>query len=470
MKFGTSGLRGRVSDMTDARCAAYATAFLRHLADSGAGGPAVLVGRDLRPSSPRIASACIGAIRAAGLEAVDCGVLPTPALALEAAARSMPAIMVTGSHIPFDRNGLKFYRPEGEITKADEGGILAALDRPEPSEARHGGVRTDDGARARYLARARAFPTGALKGRRIGVYEHSAAGRDLLGEALTALGAETVSLGRSDAFIPIDTEAVRPEDRALARAWSAEHRLDALVSTDGDGDRPLIADETGAVLRGDLLGMLAARWLGADAVATPISSSTALERSGWFPRVARTRIGSPYVIEAMARLAQAGARRPVGFEPNGGFLLGAAARPPGGTPLDPLPTRDALVPILAALCMAAERGRALSALSASLPRRETASDRITEAPSSRAGPFLAALRDDPAARARLLSTLGGPAVLAVDATDGVRMTLEGDEIAHLRASGNAPELRCYAEAAEATRAETIVAALLEAARAEMVAL
>ncbi len=461
MKFGTSGLRGLVIDMTDDVCARHVAAFLAHLESAGVPASEALVGRDLRPSSPRIAAACLGAVRAGGRVAVDCGVLPTPALALEAARRGAPAIMVTGSHIPFDRNGLKFYRPDGEITKADETGILAALDRPAPP-ADAPGPSSEANAIGRYLARAGAFGGGTLlAGRRIGIYQHSAAGRDLLPEALATLGAETVALGRSDEFVPIDTEAVSLDDELRARAWVAEQGLDALVTTDGDGDRPLIADETGRFLRGDVVGVLTARFLGADAVATPISSNTALERSGWFPRIARTRIGSPYVIAAMVRLAAEGARRAVGYEANGGFLLGGAATLPGGE-LGALATRDALTPILAILAMAAARGAPVSALRAELPSRFTASDRLTEADPARTAPLLAALAEDPSARSALLAAIGGPAVEDVETLDGVRMRLDGDEIAHLRASGNAPELRCYAEAADETRAAAIVARLLAA--------
>jgi phosphomannomutase len=344
MKFGTSGLRGLVTEMTDPVCARYAGAFLRHLAAEGAAPAEVLVGRDLRPSSPRIAAACLAAIRAEGAAAVDCGVVPTPALALEAGRRGAPAVMVTGSHIPFDRNGLKFYRPDGEITKADEAGIDAAL--ATTAGTADAPARSDDTAADAYLSRCvDFFGSGCLAGRRVGLYQHSAAGRDLMAEALARLGAEVVPLGRTDEFVPIDTEAIAPEDAARIRAWVTEHRLDALVCTDGDGDRPLVADETGAVLRGDALGALVAHLLGADAVATPINASTALERSGWFARIRRTRIGSPYVIAAMDALAAEGATLPIGYEANGGFLLGGTATRDGRA-LSPLTTRDALLPTL----------------------------------------------------------------------------------------------------------------------------
>jgi phosphomannomutase len=467
VKFGTSGLRGLVSEMTDAVCAAHVAAFLRHLA-AAEGFDAVLVGRDLRPSSPRIAAACAAAIEAEDRIAVDCGVLPTPALALEAARRGVPAVMVSGSHIPFDRNGLKFYRAAGEITKADEAGILAALAPESHAPPPAGRVVADDAALARYRARSvDFFGPGRLAGRRVGVWQHSAAGRDLVVEVLAALGAEPVPLGRSDGFVPIDTEAIAPADAGRIAAWVAEHRLDALVSTDGDGDRPLVADEAGTVLRGDALGILTARALGADAVATPLNATTALERSGWFARVERTQIGSPFVIEGLERLATAGAALPVGFEANGGFLLGGTATGPEGRTLAPLPTRDAMTPVLALLASAADAGRPLSALAAALPARATASDRLQAVPDTRSAPLLAALAAEPAARDALLAGIAAP-VEAVDGRDGVRMTLADGDIVHLRASGNAPELRVYTEAATPEAAARLLAAVLARA-AERVA-
>ena len=123
-RFGTSGLRGLVAELTDDLVARYTRAFLKHL---GA-GDRLLIGRDLRTSSPRIATACATAAAAEGFAVTDCGALPTPALALEAMRLGVPAVMVTGSHIPADRNGLKFYRPDGEIEKADEAGMLTLLE------------------------------------------------------------------------------------------------------------------------------------------------------------------------------------------------------------------------------------------------------------------------------------------------------------------------------------------------------
>jgi phosphomannomutase len=457
MKFGTSGLRGLVSQMPDAVCEAYAAAFVEHLRRTGAPPREVLAGRDLRPSSPRIAAACLRALRARGVRAIDCGVVPSPALALEAARRGAAAVMVTGSHIPFDRNGIKFYRADGEITKADEAGITTALAVPGPAGPA-GPAVAGIGAEVseRYIARyVDFFGPGRLAGRRIGVYQHSAAGRDLLSETLRRLGAVVVDVGRTDTFVAIDTEAVAPEDAARLRDWVQEHRLEALVSTDGDGDRPLMVDETGTTLRGDAVGALTARHLGADAVATPLSSSTAVERCGWFPTVRRTRIGSPWVIEAIAEMKRAGARLPVGYEANGGFLLGGAAVAADGRTLPALPTRDAMTPIVALLSAMAAEGRTLAELAADLPSRATASDRVPEVPKDVSGRLLAALSTDEAARQALLDGIAAPPA-AIDTLDGVRMTLASGEIVHLRASGNAPELRCYTEADSRRDAERLL--------------
>lgn len=458
-KFGTSGLRGLVSELTDGLCAGYTRAFLAAVPHRGV----LMIGRDLRPSSARIAGAVAAAARAAGLRVRDCGALPTPALALAAMTAGAPSIMVTGSHIPADRNGLKFYAPLGEITKADEAAILAAYagDAPAPPAA----PEPFDAALPAYANRYReAFGSAALAGLRIGVYEHSSVARDLMRDLLARLGATVVPLGRSDVFVPVDTEAVDADTRARLAGWAAEERLSAVVSTDGDADRPLVADETGAVIPGDILGTLTALALGARTVVTPVSSNTMIEATGRFARVLRTRIGSPHVIAAMEMTMQDAAARTVGFEANGGFLLGFEAEGPAGR-LAALPTRDAILPILVPLAEAVRQGRLLSALVADLPDRRTASDRLEDVPTEASAAFVRRLTKGAAERARFFADLGPEA--GIDTTDGLRIRFASGVIVHLRPSGNAPELRCYAEAGSAAAAETLVRRTLATVHAAM---
>lgn len=437
--FGTSGARGLVVDFTPEVCAAFTHAFIAVMRESFSVQKMALA-IDNRPSSPAMAQACAAAMLQEGVEPVYYGVVPTPALAYQSMQDKMPCIMVTGSHIPFDRNGLKFYRPDGEITKADELAILAAAVEFAPVELPVLTARPD--AAVAYCARySSLFPQDLLAGKRIGIYEHSSAGRDLYAPLLQQLGAEVVSLERSDEFVPIDTEAVGEEDKAKARRWSTEYKLNAIFSTDGDGDRPLVADEKGEWLRGDILGLLCADALGIEAVAIPVSCNTAVASCGRFDKVAQTRIGSPYVIAEFAELAKDYGRI-AGFEANGGFLLGSDIEL-DGKPLAALPTRDAVLPFL--MLLAAAGKGTISPLVADLPQRFTHSDRIKDFPTAQSQAIIAAGKVDPQA---LLAKLGFEevAVVQVDTTDGLRMTLSDGRIVHLRPSGNAPELRCYAEA------------------------
>ena len=234
--FGTSGARGLVSQMTDQVCIAYTLAFLQGL-DLAKPGKKIALGMDLRPSSPAVARACAVGIRLAGCEVDFCGVLPTPALAFYALSQALPAIMITGSHIPFDRNGIKFYRADGEISKGDETAIGNAIVTLQDLADQEALPNINTIALQDYVQRYTSlFSKDLLQGWRIGLYEHSSAARDCLREVLIALGAEVIGLERTDTFVPIDTEAVSAADRRRGLAWAIEYNLQAIISTDGDGE------------------------------------------------------------------------------------------------------------------------------------------------------------------------------------------------------------------------------------------
>ncbi|MGF9759455.1 phosphomannomutase [Microvirga sp. 0TCS3.31] len=462
LKFGTSGLRGLVVELNGVPAFAYTRAFAEMLKEDGSAAASqnvVLVGRDLRDSSPSIAQLCCAALQESGLVPLDCGALPTPALAYHGIRFGLPAMMVTGSHIPEDRNGLKFYRAQGEIDKKDEAAILAwhrslnIISVPESArriQAEGPDVDLIEAYRARYQD---FFGAGALSGLTVGVYQHSSVARDVIVQVLEALGAQAVPLGRAASFIPVDTEALREEDEILARQWAGEQALDAIVSTDGDADRPLISDATGAFLRGDLVGAITARSLGADVIVTPVTSNSALEASGAFKAVARTRVGSPYVIAGMEEAARSGAEIVVGFEANGGVLLGLDVMRDGRT-LAALPTRDAMLPILCALREIVVQGRSLVEVRATFAFKAAASNRLKNVASERSAAFLQRLQQDRPFLDDLLSPLGGLA--ALDEQDGLRLLARNGEVVHFRASGNAPELRVYVEAASQGRAEELL--------------
>ena len=467
VKFGTSGARGLATAMTDEVCYLYTVAFIQYLERMGElkGEGSMAVGGDLRPSTDRIMAAAARAVSDRGYTPIGCGKLPSPALAYYGLVYSMPTVMVTGSHIPDDRNGIKYTRKKGEILKADEAAIQKeGVVAPEGLFDDEGMFTTslkrlneDPEAVEMYVARhLDFFPENCLKGKRIGVYQHSAVGRELMVVILKGLGAHVTPLGFSDVFVPVDTEAIRPEDVKAARKWSGEYGFDAIVSTDGDTDRPLISDETGRWLRGDVAGILTAAYFGADAVATPVSCNTALEKSGWFASVYRTRIGSPYVIEGMEQALEAGAKRVVGYEANGGFLIASDISHNGKT-LRALPTRDAIIVHLAILLLSIQKGKKIRELTNDLPQRFTHSDRLKEFPTEKSFEAIKKLyggdggKDNQTIENAFGSYFGQ--VSTVDTTDGLRITFQNNEVVHLRPSGNAPEFRCYNEADTAERAE-----------------
>lgn len=449
--FGTSGARGLVTQFTNESCAAFTYAFINSIKDKFDFSQ-MAIGIDNRPSSEFIATACIKAIKQLGIEPLYYGVIPTPALAYTAMKNNTPCIMVTGSHIPFDRNGLKFYRPDGEITKIDEVAILNNNSQFEIPDVTPQTLSINTLATEEYINRYLSiFDKNLLAGKRIGVYEHSSAGRDIYPILFKKLGAEVISLERSDKFVPIDTEAVSEEDKVKARNWSRLHKLDAIFSTDGDGDRPLVADENGEWLRGDILGLLCALEMNIEALAIPVSCNTIISSHKDFKCVKQTKIGSPYVIEAFSDLAK-NHKKIAGFEANGGFLLGSNIEI-NGKQLSALPTRDAVLPFLMLLSAAKENG--IAELVNSLPQRVTFSDRIQNFATEKSKAIIEKAIENPK---HLLQHLGfdDEQLLNLNTIDGLRMTLSNGNIIHLRPSGNAPELRCYAEANEHQAAQSIV--------------
>jgi phosphomannomutase len=543
LRFGTSGRRGNVVDLAQLEVYIVALAELEYLQnlpieDGGiTRGDPFYFAFDLRPSSSRFDASCEGrgeiaqavveAIRDAGMRPVNLGTIPTPAVAHCAMQAKRGCMMVTGSHIPFERNGYKTYTARRELLKRDEAPIER---RTAEVRSRIGSQRFDDspfdqrgmfkwghrdlpeiqsaGAREyvrRYLD---FFETGVLRGCRVLVYQHSAVGRDLLVEILDGLGCEAIPAGRSDTFVPIDTENIDEAQidciqSLVDEAARKSGAFDAVVSTDGDSDRPLLLGIDPAVgqvqfFGGDLLGMVVADFLGADAVVVPISCNDAIDRSSLRDRLEpKTRIGSPYVIAGMEAAIAKGKSAVCGWEANGGFLLGSNLERPGRR-LSALPTRDAVLPLLCALCSARSKRVTVPALFGRLPPRYSRASLLKRFPREistqivqrlqpenshlQQADFLPALtvvdaggygRDATPAeheelariRERLCRHFAASRrfgdIKSVNWIDGVRVTFDNGEIAHVRPSGNADEFRIYAVADSQRRADEIARAGVE---------
>jgi phosphomannomutase len=135
-----------------------------------------------------------------------------------------------------------------------------------------------------------------------------------------------------------------------------------------------------------------------------------------------------------------------------------------GRSLRALPTRDAVIVMLGVLLLAKAQGKTVSQLAASLPARFTASDRLKNFATEKSAAILAkfnsgAEADDKIEIEKMFGKICG-AVAGLNRTDGLRIVFANGEIIHLRPSGNAPEFRCYAEAASDERAREITALAL----------
>jgi phosphomannomutase len=542
LRFGTSGRRGLVVDLTQLEVYINALAELEYLqslprAEGGvARGEEFFYACDLRPSSTApvgrparggLAQAIDRAAADAGMKPVFLGAIPTPALANYALSRGRGSMMVTGSHIPFDRNGYKTNSARGELLKRDEAPVGARVEtvrarlygQPLEASAFNKSGMLRDGPRAlppappeaaeEYLRRYTDFFAGrSLRGMRLLVYQHSAVGRDLLAELLRRFEAEVIPAGRSDNFVAIDTEAIDAEqlrtvEALAAAAWREHGPIDAVVSTDGDSDRPLILGVEAAragtapcrarFFGGDLVGMVVAEYLRADAVVVPISCNDGVDL-GALKNTARTktRIGSPYVIAGMEEAAARGYKVVCGWEANGGFLLGSTLSR-GGRTLRALPTRDAFLPILALLLRAKEEALTVPALFDRLPPRFSRAALLRNFPRAAGARLLARFspgdmgaRDvsfdggraaawneagveiglTEAAAARLngirqelegifSAKTGFGRIARLNYTDGLRIRFDNGDVAHARPSGNADELRIYAVADSQARADAI---------------
>ena len=532
LAFGTSGLRGLVKDITDLEAYINVKGTLRYLLGTGdipANGTVVIAG-DLRPSTDRIMRASTQAIGDLGFQVENAGKIPTPALFARALAIKSAGVMVTGSHIPFDRNGIKINKSGGEVLKSDEAGIIAEVEKVRAEE--YGRTMQaslfdasgmlkhktelpsiDRAAEDAYVSRyLNSFARGGLSGMRVLVYQHSSVGRDILTRILRELGADVVSVGRSETFIPIDTENITDDQlKRLEEFATAAERTGGLpqtiVSTDGDSDRPLVTavlpdgtmpnGKRVRFLPGDLLGIVVAEYLRADAAAVPISANDAVERRLGESNVLleKTKIGSPYVISALDELRDSGKfQRVVGWEANGGFLTGSDIGV-GESTLAALPTRDAVLPILANLFAAKEQGISLSALWDRLPARFGRAGLIDNFPAAASQAILAGLippgrvievefdqagrvldrsradtapmplepaaADDWRRRKAILENyfsrnMGFDSIARLNVLDGVRIYFHNGDVAHIRPSGNAPQLRIYANSDSQARADQIV--------------
>ena len=311
--FGTDGVRGLANGLLTAELALDLSVAAAHvLGGTRADGrrALALVGRDPRASGEFLSAAVTAGLASAGVDVLDVGVLPTPAIAYLTSARGVDfGVMLSASHNPMPDNGIKFFARGGhKLDDAVEDQIEADMGAPRsrPRGADVGRVRTDLTAGADYVAHLLAAVPDRLDGLRV-VLDCAHGAASAVGPAmLAAAGAEVVLIGAEPDGLNIN-DGFGSTHLARLRAAVVEHGAAAGLAMDGDADRCLAVDADGEVVDGDQImavlalamaeqGTLAKRTL----VATVMSNLgllVAMQRAGI--TVVQAAVGDRYVLEQM---------------------------------------------------------------------------------------------------------------------------------------------------------------------------
>ena len=357
--FGTDGVRGPYGGpvINEDFAARLGFAAARRVTAAGGAGGLALLGRDTRASGAALERALAAGLRAGGLRPVSLGVAPTPAVARAMIGRGARlGVVLTASHNPAADNGIKFFAAGGiKLSDAEEAAIEAFLPPPEAAPAWRNAPapERDDGTEEYVAALSALIPAGALAGWRIVVDTANGATCGTTPEALRRLGAEVQVIGGEPDGTNINADVGSEHPERMAREVAA-HGARLGIAHDGDGDRCILCDETGAVLDGDemltilALDALKRGRLAADTLVVTVQSNlgvdAALRAAGG--RVERTDVGDRYVLE---RLRERGAR--LGGESSGHIVN-----------LDLSPTGDGLAAALGVLAIMQADGRPLSEL------------------------------------------------------------------------------------------------------------
>jgi phosphoglucosamine mutase len=365
--FGTDGVRGLANGevltpelaLAVARSAAHELLALR----SGTGRPLAVIGRDTRPSGPMLEAAAAAGFASAGVDVQLLGVVPTPVVA-HACARGGAdlGLVVSASHNPMPDNGLKLFGPGGwklpdEVEVALERGLGDTRERPTGLEL--GRIAAGTAVVERYVEDLLAVLPGPVAGLKVVVDCAQGAASALAPEAYRRAGAEVVA-------IAADGDGTRINDGSgathleLLQAAVLEHGADLGLAHDGDADRCLAVDATGAVVDGDqLLALLAVGLADRGALPTRTVVATVMSNLGFVRAmtehgiaVVQTAVGDRYVLEAMR----------AGGHVLGGEQSGHTVR------LDHATTGDGLLTGLSVLGRMAETGRSLADLAAVMTR------------------------------------------------------------------------------------------------------
>ena len=320
--FGTDGVRGQANiwpmtpDLIMKLAMATALKFTR-----GDHRHSVVIGKDTRQSGYMVESALTSGFVSMGMDVVLLGPLPTPAVAmLTRSLRADLGVVISASHNPYMDNGIKFFGPDGfKLSDTEETEIEALITQKIDHSGKQKNIplahstmlgkayRLDDAA-GRYIEFAKAtFPRGLrLDGLKIVIDCANGAGYKVAPKILWELGAEIIPIGIAPDGTNINDHCGATYLKPLQEAVLI-HNADLGIALDGDADRLMMVDETGATIDGDqLLALIATSWaedgdLRGNGIIATHMSNLGLERylKSKNLKLIRTAVGDRYVLEAM---------------------------------------------------------------------------------------------------------------------------------------------------------------------------
>ncbi|WP_329571190.1 phosphoglucosamine mutase [Streptomyces sp. NBC_01361] len=447
--FGTDGVRGVANaDLTAELALGLSVAAAHVLGEAGTfegHRPVAVVGRDPRASGEFLEAAVVAGLASAGVDVLRVGVLPTPAVAhLTGALGADLGVMLSASHNAMPDNGIKFFARGGhKLADELEDQIEQVYEQhrtgapwDRPTGAGVGRVNSYDAGFDQYVAHLIGVLPNRLDGLRIVLDEAHGAAAKVSPEAFTQAGAQIVTIGADPDGLNIN-DGCGSTHLDLLKAAVVKHGADLGIAHDGDADRCLAVDHTGAEIDGDqILAVLALSMrehgaLRQDTVVATVMSNLgfklAMEREGI--EFVATAVGDRYVLESMKEHGYA-----LGGEQSGHVII-----------LDHATTGDGTLTGLLLAARVAQTGRTLQDLASVMERLPQVLVNVRDVDKSR---------------------VTTSAELAAAVTDAER-ELGATGRVLLRSSGTEPLVRVMVEAADIEQARSIAGRLADVVKSTL---
>ncbi|WP_409059183.1 phosphoglucosamine mutase [Streptomyces sp. SYP-A7185] len=447
--FGTDGVRGVANaDLTAELALGLSVAAAHVLGEAGTfegHRPVAVVGRDPRASGEFLEAAVVAGLASAGVDVQLVGVLPTPAVAhLTGALGADLGVMLSASHNAMPDNGIKFFARGGhKLADELEDRIESVYEEhrtgapwQRPTGAGVGRVTTYDQGLDQYVAHLLGVLPNRLDGLKIVLDEAHGAASRVSPEAFARAGAEIITIGAKPDGLNIN-DGCGSTHLELLKAAVVEHGADFGVAHDGDADRCLAVDHTGAEVDGDqILAVLALAMrehgtLRADTVVATVMSNLgfklAMEREGL--AFVQTAVGDRYVLESMKQHGFA-----LGGEQSGHVII-----------LDHATTGDGTLTGLLLAARVAETGRSLAELAGVMERLPQVLINVPDVDKTR---------------------VDTSAELSAAVTEAERELGETGRVL-LRSSGTEPLVRVMVEAADIDQARSVAGRLADVVKSAL---